>query len=254
MALLSRRRTHPRGRVSLLMIVCRSFDRARSTVWLSVGPWRVQSGTRCGHSGRTPPYGLRRRERMVGRSGGELERRMRRVPSDHDGLSAGDELNGFPEVGELGLVDGRDAVAGYAAREDLIEVDQRCLEVGLPADIAPGGGGQLVAVAEGNQPLGPRRDDLGRYLYRAVGRKQPSSCYLVGLFHAYSVEGVNTLTVRPARQFVGKYSNTGGAHASSTWSQRPWAEALWKTSTPAPRPPSASRRMMAGLAKAVQPG
>ena len=37
----------PKGhRVSLLMIVCRSLGRARSTVWLSVGPYRVQSGTR----------------------------------------------------------------------------------------------------------------------------------------------------------------------------------------------------------------
>ena len=37
----------PKGhRVSLLIIVCRSLGRARSTVWLSVGPYRVQSGTR----------------------------------------------------------------------------------------------------------------------------------------------------------------------------------------------------------------
>ena len=45
-ALLSRRRTHTRGRASSLRIVCRSFDRARSRVGWPVGPYRVQPGPR----------------------------------------------------------------------------------------------------------------------------------------------------------------------------------------------------------------
>ena len=86
------------------------------------------------------------------------------------------------------------------------------------------------------------------------GRKQSATRQVERRIHAKSVAGANGLTVRLSSRFIGKYSNTAGASVGLKWIQSPWADALWKMSTPAPRPPSASRRMMAGLAKAVRPG
>ena len=193
MALLSMRRTHPGGRVSLLMIVCRSFDRARSTVWLSVGPWRVQSGTRRGHSGRTPPYGSRRRERMVGRSGRELERRRRgprrghprqpyalQIGPDRGRIGQGGDDPQAPATGcacaEVGAKhpgqQSRPPQSMGAGRSARIDVRRRRLLNrfgGHDAAAVAGPGGQDPVVA---QEMKPGRGDQSRQLLQQFHRRE----------------------------------------------------------------------------------
>ena len=142
--------------------------------------------------------------------------------------------------GSLVPAGGPDAGAGVAAPGAAVGADG---EEAVASTVGAGGGVSSPQAANAPECSAAQR-----------GRKQSATRQVKRRVHAKSVAGANGLTVRLSSRFIGKYSNTAGASVGLKWIQSPWADALWKMSTPAPSPPSASRRMMAGLAKAVRPG
>ena len=184
-ALLSRRRTHTRGRASSLRIVCRSFDRARSRVGWPVGP--VSGPTRSSLRPFRTHFSVRAHRRPSRRrSDGELElglwrsprRGFRRQPHAHQVASdrgwigqggddpqataagrAGAEVGG-KHAGEQG----RPPQAMGAGRSARSAVRRRRLGYrlgGHDAVAVPGPRGQDPVVA---QEMEPGRGDQSRQL------------------------------------------------------------------------------------------